>query len=233
MHKEDKVRILKGSVHYQKQWMPTAKKVTLEKKRRKKIEQGFVFYQGEWITIDEKLARTSPAQAPAQQPQNITINQTYNQQTYDQRTIDQRTIDKRTIHEHEHKHVHLDAETLAAYAQNRQNLDGPSGISIEGEARPAIGNKKRKKRRALSDKSGKHYLEDRSTDSRKPKQIPLKKSDAVDLSDLSEVKEDVEVFEVKDVNDIANINNKKGDSIIKDRNDGSNISEADVDEFLG
>ena len=154
MNKEDKSRVVHGQVYYQNRWMPIEKKVELEIKDRKKIEEGFVRYQGEWITIEEKLARVSPPKP--QEPQQIHINQ-----TYDQRTIN---VDKRVTHEH--KHVHLDKDTLAEYAKNRRRL-GPSGenLSLDNEGNYQVlegGNADRKM--ISEDKSHTRYLEDKSED---------------------------------------------------------------------
>ena len=152
MNKEDKSRVVHGQVYYQNRWMPIEKKVKLEIKDRKKIEEGFVRFQGEWITIEEKLARVSPPKP--QEPQQIHINQ-----TYDQRTIN---VDKRVTHEH--KHVHLDKETLAEYAKNRGRL-GPSGdnLSLDNEGNYQVlegGNADRKM--ISGDESSAKYLEDKS-----------------------------------------------------------------------
>ena len=152
MNKEYKIRVVHGQVYYQNRWMPIEKKVELEAKDRKKIEEGFVRFQGEWITIEEKLARVSPPKP--QEPQQIHINQ-----TYDQRTIN---VDKRVTHEH--KHVHLDKETLAEYAKNRGLLVSSSGnLSLgKGEEFQALEGGNGDRKMISGDESSAKYLEDKS-----------------------------------------------------------------------
>lgn len=220
MLKEDKARIIHGEVNYRNQWMPIEKKVDREKKRRKKIEQGLVFYQGEWITIEEKIARVSPAQQQQQQPQQININQTFNQQSYDQRT---------TVHEH--KHVHLDAETLAAYGKSK-GLGAPPDISIEGQARPAIGGKRRKKGKSLTDKSGTQYLPDKSQTHYLEDRSGEEIVDQVEEVDSEELPVEAEVH-------IEDLKQEKTDKKTPAKNPAENcidledISDEDVEEFLG
>jgi len=113
MNKEDRNRIIHGQVYYQGRWMSIDKKLELEKLDIDKVEQGYVRHNGEWITIDEKIARTVLHQQISE-PQQVYINQTYNQQTYN--------IDKRTVHEHDHKHIHVDTETLKLYAETHPPL---------------------------------------------------------------------------------------------------------------
>ncbi len=222
MLKEDKARIIHGEVYYRNQWMPIVKKVDREKKRRKNIEQGLVFYQGEWITIEEKITRVSPVQQQQQQqPQQVTINQTFNQQTYDQRT---------TVHEH--KHLHLDAETLTAYGKSK-GLGAPPDISIEGPARPAIGGKRGRKGKALSDKTGTQYLPDKS----QTHYLEDKSGE-----EIAEYEEELKVETGRPVEAEVHIDNLKPEKTNKNipsKNSTENcidledISDADVEEFLG
>ncbi len=114
MIKEDLSRVIQGHVFYQNQWMPIEKKVELETKRRKKIEDGFVYYQHEWITIEDKVSRVSSRSPTREEPKQTIINQTINRQVYN---IHHHT-DKRTIHK-EHKHVHLDANSFADYVKSK------------------------------------------------------------------------------------------------------------------
>lgn len=217
MSKEDIGKIVRGQVSYHGQWMPIEKKVELIARNRKKIEEGYVRYQGEWMTIEEKLSRISPAQK-TQQPQQVTINQTFNQQTYDQRTVDKRTV-------HEHKHVHLDAETLAAYAKNRQAIGAPSDISIEGDVRPAIGSKKRDKRKALDDKSSVQFLDDKS----RTQYLEDKRK----VENVREAEPAGTVEEVQDAEDVVDLEDIRKKSTNSKTEGSENISDADVEEFLG
>ncbi len=226
MLKEDKARIIHGEVNYRNQWMTIEKKVDREKKRRKKIEQGLVFYQGEWITIEEKIARVSPAQQQQQQPQQININQTFNQQTYDQRT---------TVHEH--KHLHLDAETLTAYAKSK-GLGAPPDISIEGPTRPAISGKRGKKGKALSDKTGTQYLPDKSQTHYLEDKSGEEIVEYVEEVDVEELKVETSRPVEAEVH-IEDLKPEKKDKKTSSKNpaenciDLENISDKDVEEFLG
>lgn len=156
MNKEDRSRVVHGQVFYNNRWMPIEKKVELEAKERKKIEEGFVRLHGEWITIEEKLARISPPKP--QEPQQIYINQTYDQRTYN--------VDRRVTHEHEHRHLHLDAETLSDYAKSRGRLVSSSeNLSLgKGEDYQALEGKGADRKMISDDKSHKKYLEDKSED---------------------------------------------------------------------
>ena len=155
MNKEDKNRIIHGQVYYQNRWMPIDKKLELEKQDRAKIEQGYVRYTGEWITIEEKLARTLPQQNQNIEPQQIVINQTYNQQTYN--------VDKRTVHEHDHKHIHVDAETLGHYAKSRSYLQPhDSNQAIENDTTGIVLENKLKQQKMIQkEKRDSSFLEDK------------------------------------------------------------------------
>lgn len=209
---DDKKRIIQGEVFYQNQWMSAEKKEALEKKRKKKIEEGYVFHHGEWITIAEKLARIAPAGAQ----QNIIVNQTFNQQTYDQRTV------------HEHKHVHLDAETLGAYTRQRQDASLGArpgtrpGTPLQNPSYPGIESTSPRQGTGLPDRSDRHYLADKSHQhflaDRRGEEVG-KKEDEVSIEDIG-----------KDTNRQDTSPKKYTPENIIDL---ENISDADVEEFLG
>jgi hypothetical protein len=230
MIKEDKARIIHGEVYYRNQWMPIAKKAAMVRKERKMIEQGLVHYQGEWIPIEEKLARVSPA--PMQQrPQQVIINQTYNQQTYDQRTVHEHTV-------HEHKHLHLDADTLMAYGKAKGLGTPRAAGAIDGKVPQALSSKRDKKDRALADKTGTQYLADKShvhyVEDRRNEEI-VDRVEEVDVEDIT-TDEGTSAGNEVDLEDIQRNGKKKSDpprNPVKKIVDPDNVTDADIEEFLG
>lgn len=131
---EDTKNIIQGRVRSEKGWVSIEEKLRIEEQRKKKIKAGLVFFQGEWITIEDKIARVSPApQALPQEQQPMVVNKTVNKQTYNVYT------DNRTMNEniHEHRHVHIEPDQIGG--EGWEKFEAPRKKEISSEKRKQIG----------------------------------------------------------------------------------------------